>query len=115
MKLSENLLRVVGGFSLCSIVLTAGGMNPLRADDRLNCAQPTDPDLAIRACTDLIIEGYTNRGIAFGVKGDHERAIADFEKARQLDQAPGAGSCDNEYRTAAGIRKSLDRGKLCPH
>ena len=78
-----------------------------------DCAQPTDSDLAIRACTDIIIEGYTNRGIAYGAKGDHERAIADFEKALQLKEAPGAGGCAKGPRTDAGIRKSRDRGELC--
>jgi tetratricopeptide (TPR) repeat protein len=39
------------------------------------CA-PLDPNL---------VPAYTSRGLAYVIKGDHDRAIADFSKAIELD------------------------------
>ena len=66
------------------------------ADMNDDCKQSADPDLRIRGCTQVIGRGeeetrknltaaYTNRGVAYGKKGEVDRAIADFDKAIALD------------------------------
>ena len=108
MNLSKNRFRAVGCISLCTVALTVGWISTLRAND---CSRDADPDLAIQACTDAIIDGYINRGIAYGAKGNHERAVADFEKALQLGKTPTSGECANARGTA--LRKSGDQGERC--
>lgn len=59
------------------------------ADDRGDCGD-SNPDLAISGCSGIIDAGtetkeniavaYRLRGIAYGKKGDDERAIKDFDK-----------------------------------
>jgi Tfp pilus assembly protein PilF len=55
-----------------------------------------DNDTRIAACTGILDKGgresnkvranaYANRGIAFGNKGQHDRAIQDFDEALRLD------------------------------
>jgi len=70
-------------------------ISPAAADDRETCADSLRSDVAIAACTRAIASRqyitqnvaplYTSRGIAYGAKGQHERAIEDFEKAIRLD------------------------------
>jgi Tfp pilus assembly protein PilF len=66
------------------------------ADRYSGCNQTKDLDLTIRACTEIIDRGkresqqskaraYTNRGIAYDLKGDLDRAIADYTKAIAID------------------------------
>ena len=113
MSRSEKLFHTGRRILLFAIALTYGFAGPLRADDALDCAQQTDPDLAVRACTEIIINGYIGRGIAYAANGDHERAIADFEKAQQLDAAMMAGGCRKGPPTDDGIPGLGDRGGLC--
>ena len=65
-----------------------------RADDFKTCASGA-PDYAIMACTNLIEGGkldtreqaiaYTNRGVAFRIRGGLQRALADLNRAIELD------------------------------
>jgi tetratricopeptide (TPR) repeat protein len=67
------------------------------ADDLADCNQMTDLDRRIRGCTNLIGQGkfqgsslavlHDNRGLAYGAKGDLDRAIADHAKAIEIDPA----------------------------
>jgi tetratricopeptide (TPR) repeat protein len=62
--------------------------------DRQRCGD-SDPDLSISSCTAIIQSGketrkklavtYHNRGIAYGNKGQYDRAIADFDQAIRLN------------------------------
>jgi tetratricopeptide (TPR) repeat protein len=65
------------------------------AGDRETCTDSLRRDVAIAACTRAIASRqyttqnvaplYTSRGVAYGAKGQHDRAIQDFEKAIRLD------------------------------
>ena len=63
------------------------------ADAVSDCNQNKDGDLSIRNCT-LIIEGqakgdkakaYNSRGVTYENKGEHDRAITDYDQAIRLD------------------------------
>jgi tetratricopeptide (TPR) repeat protein len=66
-----------------------------RADARKDCGQDQEPDLRLRTCAAIIngvhetkhnlAAAYNNRGIAYGEKGEYDRAIADYNRAIQLD------------------------------
>src|SRR5262245_20685756 len=61
------------------------------ADAREDCLQDKDADLRIRGCTDIISGdgrdalAYYKRGVAYQDKHEHDRAIADFNKAIEID------------------------------
>ena len=67
-----------------------------RADDFKTCASGA-PDYAIMACTNLIEGGkldtrqqaiaYTKRGVAFRIRGGLQRALADLNRAIELDSS----------------------------
>ena len=74
------------------LALSAIGARADRYDD---CNQEQDLDRAIRGCTQIIERrqqesqenralAYSNRGNAYGKKGDVDRAIADYTKAIEL-------------------------------
>ena len=78
-------------------LLIAGALftvSPAVADDGETCTNSLG-DVAIAACTRAIASGqyttqnvatlYTSRGIAYGAKGQHDRAIQDFDQAIRLD------------------------------
>ena len=76
-----------------TLALSATGAWADRYDD---CAQDKDRDRQIRGCTQIIERGeketrktraiaYYNRGVGYGKKRDHDRAIADFDKATALN------------------------------
>jgi hypothetical protein len=110
----SSISRVLLDISLWVVVLACGLITPLRAEDALDCTQRADPELAIRACTDIIIEGYINRGIAYNAKGDHDGAVTDFEKAFRLNNAVKADNCAEGRRTDAGVLKFRERDQGCP-
>jgi tetratricopeptide (TPR) repeat protein len=62
-----------------------------KADDRRECAEQTDHDRRITACSKIIDKSsadalaYHNRGEARWRKGDLDGAIADYSKAIELD------------------------------
>jgi tetratricopeptide (TPR) repeat protein len=80
------------------MLLMLGVVAPAAADyidDGNDCAKSADLDLRIRGCTGLIQSGemggnvlaaaYMRRGFAYRVKGDTDRAIADFDRAIQIN------------------------------
>ena len=84
-----------GGFRMlrkllfCFAMLVVAG--PAAADDATLCSSEAG-DVTIAACTRAINSGagrpsinYYNRGDAYRVKGDTDRAIADYTEAIRLD------------------------------
>ena len=81
----KHLIRIFGLFALMAACFPSAA----RADDRDDCNN-SNPDLAISGCSGIIDAGketkeniavaYRLRGIAYGKKGDEDRAIKDFDK-----------------------------------
>src|SRR5262245_36601311 len=99
------------------IVLAAAllllGAEAACADDFKTCATGA-PDYAIMACTNLIEGGkldtrqqaiaYSNRGMVFRIRGGLQRALADFNRAIELEpQSPDAFA----GRAQANLKKGL--------
>ena len=63
-----------------------------RADDWTDCTQQTNLDLSISGCSNVIAAGrsayvaiaYYDRALTHARKGDHDLAVADFDKAIEL-------------------------------
>ena len=61
------------------------------ADDKGDCLNSKDHELRIKGCSALIqynpkdFAAYYNRGEAYGLKGDSDRAISDYTKAIVLN------------------------------
>ena len=82
------------GLLSCAFVLVAAA-SQARANDTGACGQEGDPDRMIAACShiisagrggrDTIAQAYTNRGFAYGTKGDYDREIAEETKAIELN------------------------------
>jgi tetratricopeptide (TPR) repeat protein len=95
-------------------LLIAGALftvSPAAADDGETCTNSSD-DVAIAACTRAIASGqyttqnvaafYTSRGIAYGAKGQHDRAIQDFDQAIRLDPQFAPGDRTDPVAVGAG-------------
>ena len=95
------------------------------ADRYKDCAQRKDPDLSIRACTEIIEGGaresdeqralaYKNRGIAHYVNRDCDRAIIDLDRAiainpNHAEAYEGRGICYAEKREYDRALLDFDR------
>jgi tetratricopeptide (TPR) repeat protein len=88
-------------------------VSPAAADDRETCTDSlSDVDVAIAACARAIASGqyttqnvatlYTSRGIAYGAKGQHDRAIQDFDQAIRLDAQFAQGDRTNPVAVGDG-------------
>src|SRR5262245_47999331 len=61
------------------------------ADNKSDCLDSKDHDLRIKGCSTLIqhnpkdVVAYHNRGEAYGLKGDSDRAISDYSQAIALN------------------------------
>jgi tetratricopeptide (TPR) repeat protein len=83
--------------ALAGLMMVLAFAGVARADDWAACDKFDDADPSIRACTRIITAGrvnrqdlaaaYNNRGLAYDGKGDHDGAIADYDKAIQLNPA----------------------------
>lgn len=81
-------------FRLVIVVVMLSAVSA-HADELGDCKQRTDRDRQMTACTTLIKDkkldvkkkavASTERGLAYRVKGDIDKAIADFNQAIQLD------------------------------
>jgi tetratricopeptide (TPR) repeat protein len=73
---------------LAMLAITAGSM-PALADDR-DCFQQKDSELRIKGCSEIIgrdpndAAAYHNRGEAYALAGNLERAIADYTKTIEI-------------------------------
>ena len=79
-----------------ALLIAAGAAQAQPADDAERCASIAgNPDLAIQHCTRAIESGrysgedlsklHYNRGIEWAAKGNHDRAIADYDDAIRLN------------------------------
>jgi tetratricopeptide (TPR) repeat protein len=66
------------------------------ADQAWDDCTSKDPDTSIAGCTKVLARGasetsgdranaYYNRGLAYDTKGDHDRAVADYDKSIELN------------------------------
>ena len=78
------------------LLVLIGAVPPsARGDDIADCTQSRDIERRIRGCARLLEAGrlsrterataYTRRGLAYAKKGQHDRAIADYNKAIQIN------------------------------
>ena len=81
---------------LClTVAASLGAAAAQGADDLARTCRNSEPDLRIRACTSIIesravktpdlAEAYRNRGMAYGLKRNLERAFADYDRAIEVD------------------------------
>ena len=137
----KQLIRIFGLFAL----MAASFPPAAGADDRDDCNN-SNPDLAISGCSGIIdaatetkeniAVAYRLRGIAYGKKGDDERAIKDFDKiialypknansyfkrALAYEKAGNTKLAAADYRKVLSLRpadkdalQALDRLKAAP-
>ena len=120
----------LGEDSMLRTVLVAAGLMLVSAaalaDDKSDCLEGRDHDVRINGCSAIIqrnpkdVIAYHNRGDAYGLKGDVDRAISDYDKAIALNPnyAPAYDSRGRAYtskgdytRAVADVTKA---GELAP-
>ena len=73
-----------------AVVIATGLTAPAVADDKGGCLNNKDYDARIKSCSEILRANpsdaiaYHNRGTAHQLKGDLDHAIADFDKANEL-------------------------------
>ena len=137
----KHLIRIFGLFALMAACFPLAAS----ADDRDDCRN-SNPDLAISGCSGIIDAGketkeniavaYRLRGIAYGKKGDEDRAIKDFDKiialypknansyfkrALAYEQSGNTKMAEADYRKVLSLRpddkdaiQALERLKATP-
>ena len=91
------VIRMRKLFLLAAAVLA--GLGSALADRTQECAQIGDPDLTIRACSEVIGQGgnvawaHNNRGLALTTVAKYDLAVADYNKAIEL--SPGGAKYYN--------------------
>jgi tetratricopeptide (TPR) repeat protein len=137
----KHLIRILGLVALMAACFPLAA----RADNRDDCNN-SNPDLAISGCSAIIDAGtetkeniavaYRLRGIAYGKKGDDERAIRDFDRiivlypknansyfkrALAYEQSGNTKLAAADYRKVLSLRpadkdalQALDRLKAAP-
>ena len=96
------------------------------ADNKSDCLDSKDHDLRIKGCSALIqhnpkdVVAYHNRGEAYGLKGDSDRAISDYTKAIELspNYAPAYNGRGRAYTSkgdyAHAVADVTKAGELAP-
>lgn len=70
-----------------AVVVVVSAASPVLANDEQDCFQSQEPQLRIKGCSQIIqrapddAAAYNNRGVAYGLAGDIDNAIADYTKA----------------------------------
>ena len=103
------------------LVPTAGLAESLRLQstalgDKSDCLDSKDPDLRILGCSAMIqrdsndVVAYHNRGDAYSLKGDIDRAISDYTKAIELNPnyAPAYNSRGRAYTRKGDYIRAVD-------
>ena len=86
------------------------------ADDKSDCLDSSDHDLRIKGCSAIIernpkdVVPYHNRGDAYGLKGDVDRAISDYTRAIVLNPnyAPAYNSRGRAYASKGDYIRAVD-------
>jgi hypothetical protein len=100
---------------LLAVTATVSAAAPAVASDEYDCFQGREPELRIKACSELIQRGpddaiaYHNRAVAYGLAGDIDNAIADYTKVIQC--RAGAMRAPMKNR---GTGAYASKGELCP-
>jgi tetratricopeptide (TPR) repeat protein len=92
----KEIVRQALGIILLLLLIGVAAVVLLRPDHNSDCDQWADLDRSIRGCTQIINRGkresrkdiaiaHYNRGTAYDNKGQYDRAIADYDKASQLN------------------------------
>lgn len=102
---------------LVSFLVLAGATPAALADAYTDCSQEQDRDREIRGCSEIIgkeratqeelAKAYSNRGAAYGIMGDYDRAIADFTRAIGL--SPEDADTYNNRGNVYSIMGDYDR------
>ena len=109
------MIRLLCVAGLLALLPVSGARAQTRQENWDRCKDMKTSDLAIGACTSLIQSGtentndlsalFTNRGNAYDAKGDHPRALQDYEVALRLNPS----NTNAYYNRAATF---LDAGDL---
>src|SRR5215468_7910337 len=81
----RNVLRVAAALLTFGIATVSAA-----ADDRATCDKASGDD-AIAACSRLLQRNpnnaiaYSNRGLAYNLNGEYDRALSDYDQAARLD------------------------------
>ena len=86
------------------------------ADKKTDCLNSKDHDLRIDGCSTMIqrnpkdVVAYHNRGDAYGLKGDIDRAISDYTEAIELNPnyAPAYNSRGRAYTRKGDYVRAVD-------
>ena len=107
-------MRAFALFALGSMLF--GFIGSAQADRASDCQKPSEPALAIPACTAEIEGGgvdtvwaLNNRGLARAAKGDLLGAIADYDRALSIDpdHAPTLSNRGNAHAVLGDMLKAL--------
>jgi F-type H+-transporting ATPase subunit b len=115
---AESKMCFLARLSLTGFVFVSLSAAVFAKSDRLAACRSADLDARIAGCTDVIARGgqetkrnqitaYINRGGAYRAKGDFARALADLDKAVQLD--PRAALALMERASIYFAKGDLDR------
>jgi lipoprotein NlpI len=103
-----------GALAGITITLMVVGFESSAAADDFDACSKSTGDEAITACTNAIrytnhnlAIHYNNRGVAWGAKGDNDRAIADYNEAIRLD--PTFANAYRNRGVAWGAKGDNDR------
>jgi tetratricopeptide (TPR) repeat protein len=89
-----------------TVAAIVSALGPALADDERDCLQQKEPQLRIKACSEIIqrdpndATAYHNRAVAYGLAGNLERAIADYTKAIEI-RPDNASAYENRGRAYA--------------
>lgn len=113
-----NYITIASRMAVAVLLLATAAAQAQSVDDAERCASISgNPDLAIQHCTRAIESGrysgenlfklHYNRGIEWAAKGDHDRAIADYDAAIRLN--PRNSDAYYNRGTAWGNKGDHDR------
>ena len=114
LRLDAARLALLSWLSVAAslMLVSAAGL----ADDKSDCLDSSDHDLRIKGCSAIIernpkdVVPYHNRGDAYGLKGDVDRAISDYTRAIVLNPnyAPAYNSRGRAYASKGDYIRAVD-------
>ena len=117
----STAIRMIGGaIALAAITIIGGTVAHAQTNQQLKWCDGKDgatPDLTISGCTAAIQSGkyvgtnlavaFSNRGLAYNNKGQHDRAIQDYDQAIKLN--PNYAKAFSNRGNAYDDKKQYDR------